>query len=52
MDGKLKEKEALEIVICDVIKICLKRKIASRSRKGTQPLKIETEVERPILKLG
>ena len=44
--------EALESVMCDVIKICLKRSIATRSGKGDQPLNIKTAVERPILKLG
>ncbi len=40
--------------MCDVIKIHLKRKIATRSGKGNQPLNIKTaaSVERPILKLG
>ena len=36
----------------DVIKICLKRRIATRSGKGNQPLKIKTAAEWPILKLG
>ena len=36
----------------DVIKIRIKRKIATRSRKGNRPLDIKTAVERPILKLG
>ena len=36
----------------DVIKICLKRRIATRSRNETQPLNIKTAVERSILKLG
>ncbi len=40
--------EALESVMCDVIKISLKRRIATRSRKGNQPLKIKTAVERPF----
>ena len=44
--------EALESVMCDVIKIRLKRRIATRSGKGNQPLNIKTAVERPILKLG
>ncbi len=38
--------------MCDVIKIRLKRRIASRSGKGSQPLNIKTAVERLILKLG
>ena len=38
--------------MCDVIKIRLKRRIATRSGKGTQPLNIKTAVEQPILKLG
>ena len=38
--------------MCDVIKILLKRRIATRSGKGNQPLTIKTSVERPILKLG
>ena len=37
--------------MCDVIKIRLKQKIATRSRKGNQPLNIKTAVEGPILKL-
>ena len=44
--------EALESVMCDVIKIRLKRRIATRSGKGTQPLNIKIAVARPILKLG
>ncbi len=44
--------EALEGVMCDVLKIRLKRRIATRSGKGNQPLNIETAIERPILKLG
>ena len=43
--------EALKSVTCDVIKINLKRRIASRSWKGNQLLNIKTAVERPILKL-
>ena len=39
-------------VKCDVIKIRLKRWIATRSGKGNQPLNIKTDVEQPILKLG
>ncbi len=42
----------LESVTCDVIKIRLKRWIATRSGKGNQPIDIKTAVERPILKLG
>ena len=42
--------EALESVMCDVVKIRLKR-IATRSGKGNQPLNIKTAIERPILKL-
>ncbi len=44
--------KALESVMCEVIKICIKRRIAARSSKGNQPLNIKTDVERPILKLG
>ena len=44
--------EALESVMCDVIKVRLKRRIATRSGKGNQPLNIETAIEQPILKLG
>ena len=36
--------------MCDVIKIRLKRRIATRSGKGNEPLNIKTAVE--ILKLG
>ncbi len=38
--------------MCDVIKMCLKRRDATRSWKGNQPLNIKTAVELPILKLG
>ncbi len=38
--------------MCDVIKISLKRRIATRSGKGNQPLNIKTSIEQPILKLG
>ena len=38
--------------VCDVLKIRLKRRIATRSGKGNQPLNIKTDVERPILNLG
>ena len=44
--------EALKSVMCDVIKIRLKRRIASRSGKGNPLLNIKIAVERPILKLG
>ncbi len=44
--------DALKSVMCDIIKIRLKRRIASRSGKENQPLNIKTAVERPILKLG
>ncbi len=37
--------------MCDVIKMRLERRIATRSWKGNQPLNIKTAVERPILKL-
>ncbi len=38
--------------MCDVIKIHLKRRIATRSGKGNQLLNIKTVVKLPILKLG
>ncbi len=38
--------------MCDVIKICLKIRNVTRSRKGNQPLDIKTAVERLISKLG
>ena len=38
--------------MCDVIKIRLKRRIATRSGKGNQLLNIKIAVERQILKLG
>ena len=38
--------------MCDVIEIRLKRRDATRSGKGNQPLNIKIAVERPILKLG
>ena len=38
--------------MCDVIKIRLNRRIATRSGKGNQPLNIKTAIERLILKLG
>ncbi len=44
--------EAQESFMCDVIKISLKRRIATRSGKGNQTLNIKTAVEWPILKLG
>ncbi len=48
---RLPSNEALESVMCDVIKIHLKRRIATKSEKGNQPLNIKTAlVERPILK--
>ena len=37
--------------MCDVIKIHLKRGIATISGKGEQPLNIKRAVELPILKL-
>ncbi len=43
--------EVLESVMCEVVRIRLKRRIATRSGKGNQPLVIKTAVE-PILKLG
>ena len=45
-------KEALESVMFDVIKIRLKRRIATKRGKGNQPLDIKTAVEPPILELG
>ncbi len=44
--------EVLESVMCDVINILLKRRIATRSGKGNQQLNMKTSIERPILKLG
>ena len=38
--------------MCNVIKIRLKRRDATISGKGDQPLNIKTAVERLILKLG
>ena len=38
--------------MCDVIKIRLKMRDATRSGRGNQPLNIKTAVECPILKLG
>ena len=38
--------------MCDVIRINLKRRIATRSGNGNQPLNIKTVEGRPILKLG
>ncbi len=43
--------EAMESVMCDVIKMRLKSRDATRSEKGNQPLNIKPTVERPILKL-
>ena len=40
--------EALDSVMCDVIKIRLKRRIVTRSGKGNKPLNIKTAVELPI----
>ena len=48
----IRRKEALKSVMCDVIKIRLKRRIASRSGKRNQSLNIKTAIEWPILKLG
>ncbi len=42
--------EVLESGMCDIIKIRLKRRDAMRSRKGNQPLNINTFVERSISK--
>ncbi len=44
--------EALESVMCDIMKIRIKRRIATRSGKGNQSLNIKTAVELPIIKLG
>ena len=44
--------EALVSVMCEVIKIRLKRRIATRNEKGNQPLNDKTAVELPISKLG
>ena len=44
-------KEALESDLCDVIKIRLKRRDATRCGKENQPLIIKTAVERPIFNL-
>ena len=38
--------------MCDVIKIRIKRRIATMSGNGIQARDIKTAVERPILKLG
>ncbi len=38
--------------MCDVIKLRLRRRIATRIGKGNQPLNIKTAVDRQILKLG
>ena len=37
--------------MCDVIKIHIQRRIATRSWKGNQPINIRTAVKWPILKL-
>ncbi len=42
---------APESLMLDVIIKRLKRKLATRSGKGNQPLNIKTAVEQPILKL-
>ncbi len=42
----------LESVLCDVIKIRLKRRITTRGGKDFQTLNIKPAVEWPILKLG
>ncbi len=47
----LSSKEALESVMCDIIKIILKRRLETRSGKGNQPLNNKTDVECQILKL-
>ncbi len=41
--------EAQESFMCDVIKIRLKRRIATRSGKENHQLNINTAAERPIL---
>ncbi len=38
--------------MCDVIKIHIKRRIATSIGKGNQPLNIKTAVGQPILRLG
>ena len=43
--------EVLESVMCDVIQMRLKRRIATSNGKGNQLLNIKTAIERPILKL-
>ena len=48
----LSRQEAQESVMCDVIKKRLKRRIATRSGNGNQPLNIKTAVEQPIVRLG
>ena len=48
----LKNNEALESNMCDVIKIWLKSRDSKRSWKENQLLDIKTAVERPISKLG
>ncbi len=42
------QSEALESVMCDVIKNRLKRRNATRGGKGNQPLIIKTSLERPL----
>ncbi len=49
---ELVREEALESVMCEVIKIQLKKRITTRSWRENQPLNIITAVERQILKLG
>ena len=44
--------EALESIMCDVIKICLESRISTRSGKENQLLDIKTALERPIFNLG
>ncbi len=38
--------------MCEVIKINLKSRDATRSVKGNQPLNVKTAVEQPLLMLG
>ncbi len=38
--------------MCDVIKIRIEKRIATRSGKGNQPLNIKTAIEQPVLNLG
>ncbi len=44
--------EALENVMCDVKKTCLKGRYATKSGNVNQPLNIKTAVDRSVLKLG